>query len=117
MTDGARTHPRHQLDDVIHAPVRLSVMAALAAADRITFGFLRDTVEVSDALLSKHIGVLESAGYVGVVKGYEGKRPRTWLSLTEQGRTAFRQYRDTLSSLLNNEGDARHPAADYTSRP
>jgi DNA-binding MarR family transcriptional regulator len=101
MSNG-HTHPRHQLDEVIHAPVRLSVMAALAGAERITFGFLRDTVEVSDSLLSKHIATLEGAGYVAVVKGYEGKRPRTWFSLTEQGQAAFRRYRETLQLLIGN---------------
>jgi DNA-binding MarR family transcriptional regulator len=102
MSDN-QAHPRHQLDEVIHAPVRLSVMAALANAERITFGFLRDTVEVSDSLLSKHIATLEAAGYVAVVKGYEGKRPRTWFSLTGQGRAAFRRYRETLQLLIGNE--------------
>jgi heme A synthase len=28
------THPRHRLDEVIHAPVRFSIMATLAAADK-----------------------------------------------------------------------------------
>jgi DNA-binding MarR family transcriptional regulator len=97
----AQGHPRHQLDEVIHAPVRLSVMAALASADQITFGFLRDTVEVSDSLLSKHITILEGAGYVEVVKGYEGKRPRTWFSLTAEGREAFDRYKETLRQLIS----------------
>lgn len=98
-----QAHPRHQLDEVIHAPVRLSVMAALASADQITFGFLRDTVEVSDSLLSKHITILESAGYIEVVKGYEGKRPRTWFSLTAEGKAAFKRYRETLRQLIDGD--------------
>ena len=48
------SHPRARLDDVIHAPVRVSIMAALAVADRIDFGYLRELLEVSDCLLSKH---------------------------------------------------------------
>ncbi|GAA0355586.1 hypothetical protein GCM10009530_00830 [Microbispora corallina] len=60
------THPRHELDDLIHAPVRLSIMAALAASEKAGFRFLRDTIEVSDSLLSKHILTLEEAGYVRV---------------------------------------------------
>jgi DNA-binding MarR family transcriptional regulator len=102
--DAAKTtHPRHQLDEVIHAPVRLSVMAALASADQITFGFLRDAVEVSDSLLSKHIAILEGAGYIEVVKGYEGKRPRTWFSLTDEGRAAFKRYKETLRQLIDGD--------------
>lgn len=95
----ARSHPRHDLDDVIHTPVRLSVVAALAEADTIDFGFLRDLVEVSDSLLSKHLGVLEQAGYVEVRKGYQGRRPRTWLALTPSGRQAFDHYLATLARI------------------
>ncbi|GAT65444.1 arsR family transcriptional regulator [Planomonospora sphaerica] len=97
MSDGS--HPRHDLDDVIHAPVRLSIMAALAAAEKAEFRLLRDTIEVSDSLLSKHILTLEEAGYVEVEKVFVGKRPRTWLSLTDDGRRAFRDYVSVLKRL------------------
>ncbi len=93
-------HPRHELDEIIHAPVRLSIMAALAAADRADFRFLRDTIEVSDSLLSKHILTLEEAGYVRVEKTFVGKRARTWLSLTDQGRRAFETYMDVLRRIV-----------------
>ncbi|MGI5160082.1 winged helix-turn-helix domain-containing protein [Microbispora sp. CA-102843] len=93
-------HPRHELDEIIHAPVRLSIMAALAAADRADFRFLRDTIEVSDSLLSKHILTLEQAGYVRVEKTFVGKRARTWLSLTDQGRMAFETYMDVLRRIV-----------------
>ncbi|GLX06398.1 MULTISPECIES: winged helix-turn-helix domain-containing protein [Microbispora] len=93
-------HPRHELDEIIHAPVRLSIMAALAAADKADFRFLRDTIEVSDSLLSKHILTLEEAGYVRVEKTFVGKRARTWLSLTDQGRRAFETYMDVLRRIV-----------------
>ncbi|GAA3116121.1 transcriptional regulator [Planomonospora alba] len=94
------SHPRHELDDVIHAPVRLSIMAALAAAEKAEFRFLRDTIEVSDSLLSKHILTLEEAGYVEVEKSFVGKRPRTRLSLTDSGRRAFDTYVSVLQRLM-----------------
>ncbi|MEV4295863.1 winged helix-turn-helix domain-containing protein [Microbispora rosea] len=93
-------HPRHELDEIIHAPVRLSIMAALAAADKADFRFLRDTIEVSDSLLSKHILTLEEAGYILVDKAFVGKRARTWLSLTDQGRAAFETYMDVLRRIV-----------------
>lgn len=96
----AGPHPRHDLDGLIHAPVRLSVVAALAAAERVEFQLLRDTVEVSDSLLSKHLATLEQAGYVEVLKGHVGKRPRTWLALTPDGRTAFARYRGALRAVV-----------------
>ncbi len=100
----ARSHPRHRLDEVIHSPVRFSIVATLAAADRAEFSFLRDSVEVSDSTLSKQIGVLEVAGYVKVTKGYVGKRPRTWLSLTASGRNAFTAHLATLNAIATREG-------------
>jgi hypothetical protein len=47
-------------------------------------------------------GRASSAGYVKVRKGYVGKRPRTWISLTRAGRTA---YRDHLHALRTIAGD------------
>ncbi|TMR94907.1 transcriptional regulator [Nonomuraea sp. NBC_00507] len=99
------SHPRHALDEIIHAPVRLSIMAMLAAAETAEFGFLRDTIEVSDSLLSKHIQTLEKAGYVRVTKGFVGKRPRTWLALTDEGRDAFQSYTSILRQIT--EGTPR----------
>ncbi len=94
------SHPRTRLDETIHAPVRLSIMAAVAGADRVEFRYLRDLLEVSDSLLSKHMTTLESAGYVEVIKGYDGKRPRTWLTLTERGRAAYAVYVAALNEIL-----------------
>ena len=99
MTTTAGRHARHQLDGVIHAPVRLSIVAALAEVDETEFGHLRDTVEVSDSVLSRQAGQLESAGYVKLRKGYVGKRPRTWLSLTATGRAAYTRHVQALRAI------------------
>lgn len=99
-------HPRHRLDPVIHSPVRLSIVAALAAADKAQFGFVRDTVEVSDSVLSKQVSILEEAGYVKVKKGYVGKFPRTWLSLSAAGRRAFEAHLAALATIARAPGPA-----------
>ena len=95
----AAEHPRHALDEVIHAPVRYSVMATLAAAEEAEFGFVRDGVQVSDSVLSKTVATLERAGYVEVRKGYVGKRPRTWLRLSGDGRRAFDAHVAALRAI------------------
>ena len=94
-------HPRHRLDPVIHYPVRLSIMACLAPVAEAEFGFVRDTVEVSPPTLSKQITVLEDVGYVQVRKGYVGKRPRTWLALTDAGRRALTGHLSALRSIAD----------------
>lgn len=92
-------HPRHDLDEIIHSPVRFSLMATLAAAEKAEFAYVRDTVEVSDSVLSKQSAILEKAGYVKITKGYVGKRPRTWLSLTGRGRAAFSAHVKALHAI------------------
>src|SRR5690606_34910440 len=64
----AMTHPRKSLDEVIHAPVRFSIMAALAAVESADFKTVREAVEVTDSTLSKQVSTLEGAGYVQVRK-------------------------------------------------
>jgi len=97
-------HPRHALDEVMHAPVRFSIVATLAAAEKAEFAFVRDTVEVSDSVLSRQVATLEKAGYVAVTKGYVGKRPRTWLALTPAGRTTFAAHCQALREIAGNGG-------------
>jgi DNA-binding MarR family transcriptional regulator len=78
-----------QFDAVIHPPPRLQVCGLLAAVDDMEFSAVRDTVGVSDSVLSKHVKQLEEAGYVRVVKATRASRQRTSLSLTKAGRAAF----------------------------
>lgn len=88
------------LDPLIHAPVRLSVMAALAHADAVEFAFLVEHLGVSDSLLSKHVAKLEDAGLVQSSKRKRGNRHYTWLKLTSAGRRAFGQYTEELETIL-----------------
>ena len=99
MTATEGRHARHELDEVIHAPVRFSIVAALDGVDQAEFAHLRDSIEISDSVLSKHARQLEDAGYVKIRKGYVGKRPRTWLSLTAAGRAAYRRHLDALGAI------------------
>jgi DNA-binding MarR family transcriptional regulator len=93
-------HPRARLDDLVHQPVRFSLLAGLAQADELEFRFLRDTLEISDSVLSRQASTLEQAGYIAIRKGHVGKWPRTWLKLTPKGRTAFNDHLDTLREIV-----------------
>ncbi|MFY9915281.1 MAG: transcriptional regulator [Nocardioidaceae bacterium] len=95
------THPRARLDDLVHQPVRFSILAGLAQADELEFRFLRDTLQISDSLLSRQASTLEQAGYITIRKGHVGKWPRTWLKLTPKGRTAFNDHLATLREIVD----------------
>ena len=76
-------------DAVIHPPPRLQICGLLAVVDTMEFATVRDQVDVSDSVLSKHVKQLEEAGYVRVSKATVASRQRTSLSLTRDGRRAF----------------------------
>jgi DNA-binding MarR family transcriptional regulator len=100
---------RLPLDPVIHAPARLTIVALLAAAQQAEFSFVRDQVGVSDSVLSEHASALEAAGYVEIRKGHVGKRPRTWLELTDTGRAAFAAHVAALQRIVAQAGQTLVP--------
>ncbi|MEU8461593.1 transcriptional regulator [Streptomyces sp. NPDC029003] len=92
-------HPRHGLAPLLASAVRLSIVAALAAVDRAEFAYVRDLVEITDSALSKQVSRLEQADWVAVEKGQVGRRPRTWLRLTENGADAYRRHLAALTAI------------------
>lgn len=94
-------HPRHDLDEALLTPVRLSLMAALAGDVELDFATLRELLEAEDSVLSKSISHLEKAGYVKVTKGYVGPRPRTWVRSTLKGRRALTRHVQALRAITD----------------
>lgn len=88
-----------RLDPLIHPLTRLSICAALSGVDWLEFSAVRDAVNISDSVLSKHARVLEDAGYLKIRKGAVGRRPRTWLQLSRTGRRAFDNHVSALHRL------------------
>jgi DNA-binding MarR family transcriptional regulator len=99
------THPTSRLDDVVHQRARLGILALLAPAEDVDFQFLRDSLGLTDGNLSRHLQVLEAAGYLDIEKGYDGKKPRTRVSITPIGREALedevRALRELVAGLDN----------------
>lgn len=98
-------HPRFQLNEAIHQPVRLSILGLLVHSQRVEFAFLRDHLGLKDANLSQHLTALEALGYVSITKGFVGKRPRTWIAMSDVGRAAFTEYLDVLQQIIAQPAD------------
>ncbi|GAB3569548.1 hypothetical protein GCM10027445_21570 [Amycolatopsis endophytica] len=86
-------------DEFLHVPARLAVLAVLAPAGHVDFGFLRDAVGTSDSALSKQISALGDAGYLTVDKNRDQGARRTRVGLTEAGRQAFRRHAAALERI------------------
>ena len=76
-------------DTLIHAPNRLQICALLAPFKELEFRVLGKDLGLSDSVLSKHIKMLESVGYVQQTKAKVNGRDRRWFHLTGKGRMAY----------------------------
>ena len=97
-------HPVSGLDEVVHQRVRLGILTIAHEARRVEFGYLRSRLELTAGNLSKHLSVLEAAGLIQVEKGYEGRRGRTWITLTPAGTTALADEIGRLKALIARVG-------------
>jgi len=92
------------LDEIIHQPLRLKIMAALnalpAGAAGLEFSRLKKLTGATDGNLGAHIETLAKAGYVVVEKAFAGKKPQTTVSATATGRGAFARHVATLQEII-----------------
>ena len=93
------------IDPIIHAPARLRVMTYLYVVDSIDFVYLKRVTGLSWGNLSTHLTKLDDAGYVKISKTFQDKKPNTMIQLTEDGRQAFRSYKDEMQQVLGNLPD------------
>lgn len=102
--DGAPTedHPSSLLDDTVHQRVRLGILSMVSGDRSCEFGYLRDQLGVTDGNLSRHLSVLSEADMVVVEKGYDGKRPKTWVWSTPTGERALRDEISALRRIIDS---------------
>lgn len=89
-------------DQLIHAPVRLRICAALDPVREIEFGALLSMLDISKSALSKHLSMLAEADYVAQRRAVRDTRQRVWLSLTGTGRSAYRGHVAALHRIVGH---------------
>lgn len=100
------TDANPQLDKLLSGPTRLAIVALLASVHWAEFGFVRDRVSITESALSKQISILSASKYVEVRKGYVGRRPRTWINLTDKGRHIFECHLTALNAIISDAASA-----------
>jgi len=88
------------LDRLIHEPMRLGIISALAGNDSMSFNELKQLMRTTDGNLSVHARKLEDANYITCTKSFEGRVPRTEYKLTTAGRRALERYVDHMEALI-----------------
>jgi len=89
-------------DRLIHEPARYNIMALLYVIKEADFLFVQNQTGLTAGNLSAHLSKLETVGYVGIVKKFVGKKPKTFLSITADGRKAFERYRTHLLEICSS---------------
>jgi len=96
------------LDEIIHQPLRLRIMAALNAlppgAAGLEFARLKKLTGATDGNLGAHIETLTRAGYVTIDKAFVGKKPQTTVTATATGRGAFARHVASLQEIIAGAG-------------
>ena len=95
------------LDRVIHEPARLRILTILTGVDVADFSFLLEALGLTKGNLSSHMDKLERAGYVEVIKSFNGKIPHTDFRLTPAGRDALAAYWNELDAIRTLDRGAK----------
>lgn len=92
-----------EFNDVIHSPMRLRICGLLRTVDELEFAVVRDTLDITDAHLSKNLKLLADAGMVALRKERSSGRPDarrlTWIALTGSGRRAVESHLAALRQI------------------
>lgn len=94
-----------ELNEIIHQPVRLRIMASLITLkgdSEMDFSTLRDLLEVTDGNLGAHLRKLEESGYIKINKEFVDRKPRSFISATQQGRSVFQEHVIALEAILKS---------------
>jgi DNA-binding MarR family transcriptional regulator len=103
-----------ELDRLVHEPARLAILTALSVCQSADFRYLERLTGLTRGNLSSHLTKLEAGGLVDIEKTFEGKTPRTVLSLTKQGDQAIERHWRRLQQL--HEEAQRWGAASHVAR-
>jgi len=81
------------------------ILSLLYVVESGDFLFLMRQTGLTRGNLSSHMSRLEAAGYIDIEKEFIGKKPHTMFHLTDEGRAAFREYRQSMKQVLGGLPD------------
>ena len=80
--------------------MRLGIVSALAANERLSFTELKTLLNTTDGNISVHARKLQDAGYLTCEKSFKGRMPLTEYAITKEGRKALERYLDHMEGLI-----------------
>lgn len=96
-------------NEIIHQTTRLRILAALDGepfGTQLDFARLKAIAQATDGNLGAHLATLEKAGYIAIEKEPVGRRTRTLVSITGEGRRAFVAHLAFLRDIVDRASGA-----------
>ncbi len=90
-----------ELDKIIHERMRLGIISALAANEKLSFTDLKNLLNTTDGNISVHARKLEEAGYLSFEKSFKGRMPLTEYKITAAGKKSLERYLNHMEALIN----------------
>jgi DNA-binding MarR family transcriptional regulator len=89
-----------KLDETVLSRPRLSILAAMISGSSVDFTFLQKNLGISDGNLGTHLRKLQDEGYIRSKKVFVNRKPKTWFSITANGRHALERLLQLLEKML-----------------
>lgn len=89
------------IDQTIHAPTRLKILAVLRVVQRADFTYILNQTGLTRGNLSANLRKLEETGFLHIEKTFVDRTPRTLISLTPEGHQAIQAYRETMQLVID----------------
>jgi len=89
----------NSIPEIFQSRVRLAIISALLTGDK-TFSQIKGITYAADGSLNMHLTKLEENKFVSSKKEFVDKKPRSTYSLTQTGKTAFKEYVELLEQIL-----------------
>jgi DNA-binding HxlR family transcriptional regulator len=108
MSEGPGRFAYEGLDRVIHEKARLSILTSLISHKAgLAFNDLRKLCRLTDGNLSRHLQILEEAGFVAMEKSFVENRPHTQCRMTAAGRERYLAYLGVLEQVVRDAAAAQ----------
>jgi len=96
----SRPEALDQLDPLLQHRSRLGALVLLSTVDALSFTRLKELLAETDGNLGAQLRKLEDAGYVGVRKAFNDRKPITWYNISRGGQVALKNHLKAMESLM-----------------
>ena len=98
---------KFQFDEIISAPCRLGILAALVPGKPVSFTAMKAATSLSDGNLHVQTRKLAAVAYIEISKAMKGRRSVTEFRITELGRERLQLHVMKLQKILDADTGSR----------